>query len=127
LMIVQTSAAALASENKTLAFPASADTISTNGNQEDHVSMAPWAGRKSLHVLENLESILVMEMVGAVRGCVIESTRSGLTFSTFVERFLAWLGKKSPSIFKAGDRVFADDFEILKALIKSSAPPDELK
>lgn len=125
LMIVQTAAAALASENKTLAFPASADTISTNGNQEDHVSMAPWAGRKALLVLENLESILVMEMVGAVRGCVIESTRSGLTYSAYVENFLGWLGKKAPGLFKAGDRVFSEDFEVLKTLIQNSEPPAE--
>ncbi len=66
MMIVQVSAAALASENKSLSHPASVDTIPTSANQEDHVSMGVTAARKALAVCENVEAILAMEwMCGA--------------------------------------------------------------
>lgn len=64
-MIAQVTAAALASENKTLAHPASVDTIPTSAGQEDHVSMAPWAGYKLLHICENLERIVAIELLAA--------------------------------------------------------------
>ena len=57
-MIVHVTAAALASENKTLAHPASIDSISTSAGQEDIVSMAPWSGRKVLCIIENVTNIL---------------------------------------------------------------------
>lgn len=68
LMIAHVTAAALASENKTLAHPASVDTIPTSAGQEDHVSMAPWAGRKCLKISENLGYILAIELLAASRG-----------------------------------------------------------
>ena len=55
--IICCSTSALASENKTLAFPSVCDTIPTKANQEDHVSMAPWAARKAKLVIKNLEKI----------------------------------------------------------------------
>lgn len=64
-MIAHVGAAALASENKTLAHPASADTIPTSAGQEDHVSMAPWAGLKLLQILENVRYILAIEALAA--------------------------------------------------------------
>ena len=66
MMIVQYTAAALASENKVLVHPASADSIPTSANQEDHVSMGPIAGRHARDVLTNVERIIALElMVGA--------------------------------------------------------------
>ena len=62
LMMAQVTAAALASENKGLAHPASADSISTDNDQEDHVSMAPIAARKLHRALDNLEGILAIEI-----------------------------------------------------------------
>lgn len=59
--IIACSASAIVSENKTLCFPASVDSIPTKSNQEDHVSMAPWATRKAKTVLENVEKILGIE------------------------------------------------------------------
>ena len=59
--VISCSAAAIASENKTLCFPATADNITTKGSQEDHVSMAPWATRKARMVMSNLEKILGIE------------------------------------------------------------------
>lgn len=64
-MIAQVTAAALASENKTLAHPASVDTIPTSAGQEDHVSMAPWAGLKLLRVADNVARIVAIELLAA--------------------------------------------------------------
>mgnify|MGYP000865331721 CR=1 FL=1 len=67
LMIVQVSAASLASENKSLAHPASVDTIPTSANQEDHVSMGVTAARKALLVVDNVEHVLAMEWLCAAQ------------------------------------------------------------
>jgi histidine ammonia-lyase len=64
-MMAHVTAAALASENKTLAHPASADSIPTSAGQEDHVSMAPWAGHKLLAVCDNAATILGIELLVA--------------------------------------------------------------
>lgn len=67
-MILQYSTAALVSENKSLCFPASADSIPTSLGQEDHVSMGSISARKSLKIVENLEKILAIEMLTAAQG-----------------------------------------------------------
>jgi len=64
-MIAHVTAAALASENKTLAHPASVDSIPTSAGQEDHVSMAPWAGHKLLQICDNSAMILGIELLVA--------------------------------------------------------------
>ncbi len=66
-MMLQVTAAALASENKTLASPASVDSLPTSGGQEDLVSMAPWAGRKLLKIVDNVERITAIELLTAFR------------------------------------------------------------
>ena len=65
--VISCAAAALASENKTLCFPATADNIATKSNQEDHVSMAPWATRKARTIIHNLEKILGIEALIAAQ------------------------------------------------------------
>jgi histidine ammonia-lyase len=65
IMIAHVTAAALASENKTLAHPASVDSIPTSAGQEDHVSMAPWAGFKLLDICLNTGRILAIELMSA--------------------------------------------------------------
>eukprot|EP01063_Lacrimia_lanifica_P031968 TRINITY_DN5384_c0_g2_i1.p1 TRINITY_DN5384_c0_g2~~TRINITY_DN5384_c0_g2_i1.p1 ORF type:complete len:542 (+),score=207.32 TRINITY_DN5384_c0_g2_i1:62-1687(+) len=67
-MIAQVAAAALCSENKVLAHPASVDTIPTSANQEDHVSMGTHSARKARTILENTESVLSVEMLCAAQG-----------------------------------------------------------
>ena len=67
-MVAQVTAAALASENKTHAHPASVDSIPTSANQEDHVSMAPFAGLKSLKIAENVLCIIAIEILAACQG-----------------------------------------------------------
>jgi histidine ammonia-lyase len=66
-MLLQYTAAALASENKGLAHPASADSIPTSANQEDHVSMGPIAGRQARTVVEHVERIVAIELLCAAR------------------------------------------------------------
>ncbi|MCR5371417.1 MAG: aromatic amino acid ammonia-lyase [Clostridium sp.] len=66
--IICCSVSALASENKTLCFPAVCDNIPTKASQEDHVSMAPWATRKCKLAIKNLEKILGIELLLASRG-----------------------------------------------------------
>jgi histidine ammonia-lyase len=67
-MIVQVAAASIVSENKTLAHPASVDTIPTSADKEDHVSMGAWASRKCLMVIHNVRRVLSMEMLAACQG-----------------------------------------------------------
>jgi histidine ammonia-lyase len=67
-MLVQYTAAALASENKVLAHPASIDTIPTSANTEDHVSMGCTAARQACQILDNLEYILALELMAAAQG-----------------------------------------------------------
>lgn len=69
--VISCAAAALASENKTLCFPASVDTIPTKSNQEDHVSMAPWACRKSKQIIDNLYKIIGIEYLLAARAIFV--------------------------------------------------------
>ena len=65
--IIATSAASVASENKSLAFPSVADTIPTKSNQEDHVAMATWGCRKARQVIDNMPKILGVECLLAAR------------------------------------------------------------
>jgi len=66
-MMAHVTAAALVSENKTLAHPASVDSLPTSAGQEDHVSMAPWAGRKLLTICANAARVLGIELLAAAQ------------------------------------------------------------
>ncbi|MEX0900459.1 MAG: histidine ammonia-lyase [Gammaproteobacteria bacterium] len=111
-MIAQVTAAALASENKTLAHPASIDTIPTSAGQEDHVSMAPWAGLKLLRICDNLERILAIELMAAA--AAIDYLRPLKTTPK-----LEALHGKVRDIVKphTGDRRLDQDIEALAAAI----------
>jgi len=112
-MIPQYTTAALVTENKTLCFPASADSIPTSLGQEDHVSMGSISGRKLNRVLDNLEFILAIELLSASQA--IEFRRphksSGiLEFAhEYVRRFVG---------FAEEDRIFADDINKVAGFIK---------
>jgi histidine ammonia-lyase len=67
-MLVQYTAAALATENKTLVFPASADTIPTSANWEDHVSNGPISGRRARQITGNVARIVAIELLAAAQG-----------------------------------------------------------
>jgi histidine ammonia-lyase len=105
-MILQYTTAALASENKGLCFPSSADSIPTSLGQEDHVSMGSIGSRKALKVVDNVEKILAIEMLTAAQAFEF---RKPLASSTILEEVHKEIRKKVP--FAEKDRVFADDIE----------------
>jgi histidine ammonia-lyase len=83
MMLLQYTAAALASENKVLVHPASADSIPTSANQEDHVSMGSIAGRHARDVLANVERILAIELLAGAQALDLRlATMSGATGGT---------------------------------------------
>jgi histidine ammonia-lyase len=94
-MITQYTSAALASENKSMCFPASADSIPTSMGQEDHVSMGSISARKTLRIVHNLEKILAIELLCATQAF---DFRRPLTSSTILEACHAYVRKKIPHI-----------------------------
>jgi histidine ammonia-lyase len=78
-MIVQYTAAALASENKVLAHPASVDTIPTSANVEDHVSMGVTAALQTRQIIDNVEYILAIELLAAAQGIDFRKKKLGET------------------------------------------------
>ena len=83
-MIVQYSAAALVSENKVLAHPASVDSIPTSANQEDHVSMGSIAAKKSKDILENVRKVIGMELITACQAIDLKGAKDKLSPATKV-------------------------------------------
>ena len=77
LMLLQYAAASLVSENKVLVHPASADSIPTSANQEDHVSMGATAARQARDILRNVEHVLAMELLCATQGLDFRIARIG--------------------------------------------------
>jgi histidine ammonia-lyase len=111
-MIPQYTTAALVTENKTLCFPASADSIPTSLGQEDHVSMGSISGRKLNKVLDNLEYILAIELISAAQA--IEFRRP-LKSSALLERAHEFI--RGSVGFAEEDRIFADDINAAKKVI----------
>jgi len=115
-MMAQVTAAALVSENKQRAFPASVDTIPTSANQEDHVSMAAHGARRLLPMAENLFGVVAIELLAAAQGCEFHAP---LRSSAPLEAVRAALRKEVPKL--EGDRLLAPDIEAAITLIKSGA------
>jgi histidine ammonia-lyase len=111
-MIAHVTAAALASENKSLAHPASVDSLPTSANQEDHVSMATFAARRLQAMIGNTSHILGIEWLAAAQG--IEFARP-LRSSAALESAHALLRGVVPAM--ATDRYLAPDIETATALI----------
>ncbi len=112
-MIPQYTTAALVTENKTLCFPASADSIPTSLGQEDHVSMGSISGRKLYEVLSNLEYILAIELLSA---CQAIEFRRPLKSSALLE--FAHEHVRQSVGFASEDRIFADDISKVAALLQ---------
>ena len=112
-MIAQVTAAALASENKLLAHPASVDTIPTSAGQEDHVSMATHAARRLGDMARNVSAIVAIELLAAARGI---GFRRPLRTSAVLERALAEI---APDDGGTGDRYLANEIERVAALVRS--------
>ncbi len=113
-MIAQVTSAALASENKTLAHPASVDSLPTSANQEDHVSMATFAGRRLADMAENSAGIIAIELLAACQGV---DFRAPLKTSATLEKAKSLLREKVA--FYAKDRYFAPDIAKATELILS--------
>jgi histidine ammonia-lyase len=113
-MIPQYTSAALASENKTLCFPASADSIPTSLGQEDHVSMGSISGRKLNQVIDNLENILAVELICAAQAF---DYRKPLKSSQILDACHELI--RSEIDHAEEDRVFADDIQKAHQLLVS--------
>lgn len=115
-MIAHVTAAALASENKSLAHPASVDSLPTSANQEDHVSMATFAARRLHAMIDNVAHILAIEYLAAAMG--IDFLRP-LASSASIEGAHALLRAQCPSM--PHDRYLAPDIERATALVKDGS------
>jgi histidine ammonia-lyase len=112
-MIAQVTAAALASENKSLAHPASVDSLPTSANQEDHVSMATYAARRLHTMLDNTAGIVAIEWLAAAQA--LEFHRP-LRSSAKLEALHARLRGQVP--FLGSDRLMAPDIAAATALVE---------
>jgi len=113
-MILQYTSAALASENKSLCHPASADSIPTSLGQEDHVSMGSISGRRLLQIIWNVEKILAIELLTAAQAFEFRKPLNSGVILDDIHRFL-----RTKVSFAEKDRVFADDIEIAISIIKN--------
>jgi histidine ammonia-lyase len=113
-MIAQVTAAALVSENRQRATPASVDSIPTCANQEDHVSMSAHAARRLLPMADNTAAILAIELLAAAQGCDFHAP---LASSAALERLRALLRAEVPHLDE--DRHLAPDIAKAIALVRS--------
>jgi histidine ammonia-lyase len=112
LMIPQVTAAALVSENKSLAFPASVDSIPTSAGQEDHVSMAPIAARKAGQVARNAAGVIAVELMAGAEGI---DYHAPLQTSRKLQAVHAAVRSRSPHF--TADRYWADEMSALQEAV----------
>jgi histidine ammonia-lyase len=115
-MIAQVTSAALASENKSLAHPASVDSLPTSANQEDHVSMATFAARRLGDMADNTAGIVAIELLAAAQGVEFHAP---LQTSVPLAEAKALIRARVPPYIE--DRFFAPDIDAAKTLIASGA------
>ena len=115
-MIPQVTAAALVSENKQRAYPASVDSIPTSANQEDHVSMAAHGARRLLAMAGNAAHVVGIELLAAAQGCDFHAP---LRSSDALERVRASVRAQVPTL--QDDRYFHPDMVAATALVRSGA------
>ncbi len=115
-MIAQVTAAALASENKSLAHPASVDSLPTSANQEDHVSMATFAARRLRDMNLNTRYVCAIELLGACQGIDL---RRPLKSNTLLEKYHARVRRVAD--YWDHDRYFQPDLEAIAELIRKSS------
>ena len=115
-MIPQVTAAALVSENKQKAYPASVDSIPTSANQEDHVSMAAHGARRLLSMAQNAGAVIGIELLAAAQGCDFHAP---LASSAPLEAARALLRAEVPHL--SDDRHFHPDIAAAVALVRSGA------
>jgi histidine ammonia-lyase len=113
-MIPQYTTAALVTENKTLCFPASADSIPTSLGQEDHVSMGSISGRKLNQVIDNLEYILAIELMSACQAIEFRRPHKSSAILEFAHDYV-----RETVAFAEEDRIFADDINAVKEIVSN--------
>ena len=123
LMMVQYTAAALVSDNKTLAHPDSVDSIPSSANQEDHVSMGANAARHALEILENVRNVLAIELLTAAQAIEL---RPGGKHSLGAGTLRAYMAIRRRVPFLEHDRETTSDINALSALIQSGEMLDEV-
>lgn len=111
-MMAHVTAAALASANKALAHPFSVDSIPTSANQEDHVSMATYAAWRLKDIVDNVQTILAIELLAACQGIEL---RRPLQSSPILEDIISEVRKYVP--FWGEDRYFAPDIQEAKKIV----------
>lgn len=114
LMIAQYAAAALVSENKTLAHPASVDSIPVSAGQEDFVSMGGWAARKCWEICKNAEYVIAIEILCSVQAL---DCKKPLPEDPKIRKIHKIIRSRIPYIEK--DREFGEDIERLRDFIRS--------
>ncbi|HKP33375.1 MAG TPA: histidine ammonia-lyase [Sphingomicrobium sp.] len=119
LMIPQVTAAALVSENKSLAFPASVDSIPTSAGQEDHVSMAPIAARKAAQIARNAAGVIAVELMAAAEGI---DYHAPLKTSPKLQAIHAAIRAHSPHF--TADRYWADEMSALQRAVLAGGAGD---
>jgi histidine ammonia-lyase len=112
LMIPQVTAAALVSENKSLAFPASVDSIPTSAGQEDHVSMAPIAARKAAQIARNAAGVIAVELMAGAEGI---DYHAPLRTSAKLQKIYGGVRAHSPHF--TADRYWADEMSALQSAV----------
>lgn len=113
MMIVQYAAASIVSENKTLAHPASVDSIPTSADKEDHVSMGAWSARKALMIVSNVRRVIAMELLCACQGLdLIRPLKSSVP----LEKIRKEVRKLVP--FYSKDRSPSQDLKTLESWLK---------
>ena len=115
-MIPQVTAAALVSENKQRAYPASVDSIPTSANQEDHVSMAAHGARRLLAMAANAANVVAIELLAATQGCDFHAP---LCSSEPLERVRATLRERVPHL--DDDRLLAPEIAAAAEMVRSGA------
>jgi histidine ammonia-lyase len=120
-MIAQVTAAALASENKSLAHPASVDSLPTSANQEDHVSMATFAARRLGDMVNNTAVVVGIEAMAAAQGLEL---KRGLKSSPLVEAEFARI--RAEVAFLERDRFLATDIEAMRFWALRAEMPNAL-
>lgn len=120
-MIPQYTAASIVSQNKQLATPASVDSIVSSNGQEDHVSMGANAATKCLKVVENLETILAIELMNASQALKFRHPKKS---SPFIESFIKPFRSVVP--FMDNDRVLADDIHASIAFLQFLEVDDDI-
>jgi histidine ammonia-lyase len=120
-MITQYTAASIVSQNKQLASPASIDSIVSSNGQEDHVSMGANSATKCLRILDNIETILAIELMNASQALTFRMPKQS---SPFIESFVSSFREVSP--FMEEDRLMSNDIQASINFLKSFSIDNEL-